>query len=197
MGRRARTADGFLTMAETVRSDRALRLAAIGLAAGDMALALLVTQLVGVPASIALGHLGARVGPKRVILAGLAVYCLVALVGPTIQSSAGFFGLAVLVGLVQGGVQSLSRSLFARVVPRESAAEMFGFYNMLGKLAAVIGPVLVGATALVTHSPRASIASVAVLFVLGAAILTRVDENRPLARHDDDAAQGTGKQEGA
>ena len=87
---------------------------------------------------------------------------------------AGFYGIAVLVGLVQGGVQALSRSLYARMVPTGQAAEFFGFYNMLGRFAAVLGPFLVGWTALLTGNPRASILSVLVLFLVGGVLLLKV-----------------------
>jgi MFS transporter, UMF1 family len=77
---------------------------------------------------------------------------------------------------VQGGVQSLSRSLYARLIPAEKSGEFFGFYNMLGKFAAVLGPVLMGAVSLLTGSPRLSILSLLVLFAGGALLLARVDE---------------------
>jgi UMF1 family MFS transporter len=80
------------------------------------------------------------------------------------------------IGLVQGGIQSLSRSLFARLIPAERAGEFFGFYNMLGKFAAVIGPVLMGWVGVISGSPRIAILSVGVLFVLGALLLRLVDE---------------------
>ena len=79
--------------------------------------------------------------------------------------------LAVVVGLVQGGIQSLSRSYFGRLVPAGKSAEFFGFYNMMGKFAAVLGPMLVGVTALATGSTRAGILSVLLLFLGGATLL--------------------------
>jgi UMF1 family MFS transporter len=85
-----------------------------------------------------------------------------------------FYALAVLVGLVQGGVQSLSRSVFARLIPTARAGEYFGFYNMLGKFAAVLGPVLVGVMATLSGSPRVGISSILLLFVAGAVLLARV-----------------------
>jgi len=85
-----------------------------------------------------------------------------------------FYVMAALVGCVQGGVQSLSRSLYSRLIPRERAGEYFGFYNMLGKFAAVVGPLLVGVTAAVSGSPRIGVSSLLLLFVGGAALLWRV-----------------------
>ena len=84
-----------------------------------------------------------------------------------------------MVGLVQGGVQLLSRSYFARLVPPERAGEFFGFYNMLGEFAAIIGPLLVGSVSYLTGSPRVSILSVIVLFAAGAYLLTLVRVSSP------------------
>jgi UMF1 family MFS transporter len=86
-----------------------------------------------------------------------------------------FYGLAVMIGLVQGGVQSLSRSLYARLIPIEKAAEFFGFYNMLGKFAAVIGPMMMGWVAVLTQSPRLSILSLLILFISGGLLLYFLD----------------------
>ena len=86
--------------------------------------------------------------------------------------------MAAAIGLVQGGVQSLSRSYFARLIPQAKSGEYFGIYNMMGKFAAVLGPILVGVTAAATGSARASIVSVVVLFIAGGVLLTRVDARR-------------------
>jgi UMF1 family MFS transporter len=82
--------------------------------------------------------------------------------------------MAIVIGLVQGGIQSLSRSFYARLVPREKAGEFFGFFNMMGKFAAVLGPVLLGWVALVTGSSRAAILSLALLFAAGGVLLCLV-----------------------
>ena len=89
-----------------------------------------------------------------------------------------FFAIAVGVGLVQGGVQSLSRSLYARLIPQDKAAEFFGFYNMLGKFAAVAGPFLMGIVGVLTGSPRIAIFSLLVFFILGALLLLKVPERK-------------------
>ena len=91
-----------------------------------------------------------------------------------IQAVWEFYALAIVIGLVQGGVQALSRSLFARLIPAEQAAELFGFYNMVGKSAAVIGPILMGWLGVLTGDPRFAILSLLVLFVAGFALLTLV-----------------------
>ncbi len=92
------------------------------------------------------------------------------------EKTAEFYALAVVVGLVQGGVQSLSRSFYARIIPANKAAEFFGFYNMLGKFAAVIGPFLVGWVGVLTGNPRIAIFSIIILFIGGGVILYMVDE---------------------
>src|SRR5207247_9686952 len=117
---------------------------ALGFDEKKLIVALLVTQFVGFPASIAFGHLGARFGAKAGITIGLGTYVAATLWAYWMESTWEFYALAVVIGLVQGGVQSLSRSLFARITPAARAGEFFGFYNMLGKFAAVLGPLVVG-----------------------------------------------------
>lgn len=151
---------------------------ALGFDSRSLIVALLITQFVGFPAAIAFGRIGERLGAKRGILIGIAVYVGVTGWAYTMRSSAEFYALAVVIGLVQGGVQSLSRSLYTRIIPKTKAAEFFGFYNMLGKFAAVIGPLLMGWVALVTGSPRHSILSIAGLFAAGALLLVFVDVER-------------------
>lgn len=138
--------------------------------------ALLVTQLIGFPSAIAFGKIGEKFGTKTGIFIGIGVYVLVTLWGAMMKAEIEFYALAIAVGLVQGGVQSLSRSFFGKMIPRESAAEFFGFYNMLGKFAAVIGPLLMGWTSMVTGNARSSILVIIVLFLIGAAILYFVRE---------------------
>jgi len=148
---------------------------ALGFPANSLILALLITQFVGFPATLLFGHLGKRIGVKRGILLALGVYILVTLGGAAMHQVFQFYVLAVAIGLVQGGVQALSRSLYARLIPHARAAEFFGFYNMVGKFAAVIGPALVGWVAMLTQSNRLSILSVLVLFLVGAILLLKVN----------------------
>jgi UMF1 family MFS transporter len=152
--------------------------ARLNLDEGDMVQALLITQFVGVPAALAFGKVGEKVGAKRAILFGIAVYIAVVVWGAFIDSTREFYILAIMVGLVQGGVQSLSRSLFVRLIPASQASEFFGFYNMLGKFAAVIGPMLMGFVAMFTDSPRWPLLSLISLFIIGGALLLRVDEKK-------------------
>jgi len=146
----------------------------LGLPAASLLGALLLTQFVAFPAAIVFGQLGTRFGAKRAVLAGITVYGGLSLYALWLHSVAEFWVMAVIVGLVQGGVQSLSRSLFGRFVPDGKSAEYFGFYNLMGKFATVLGPLLVGATAALTHNSRAGISSLLVLFVVGGALLWRV-----------------------
>jgi len=119
------------------------------------------------------------IGEKRAVLACLAVYVGVTVWGAQMTTSAEFYVLAVAIGLAQGGVQALSRSMWSQMVPPERAGELFGFYNMLGKMAAIVGPVLMGGVALVTGSTRISILSITVLFFAGGLLLTRVPMPKP------------------
>ncbi|MDE2195872.1 MAG: MFS transporter [Gammaproteobacteria bacterium] len=151
---------------------------AIGFSTTDLILAVLLVQFVGVPAALMFGRIGERIGPKTGIFIGLAVYVFVSIFAAFMRHSWQFFVLAALVGLVQGGVQLLSRSYYARLVPAERAGEFFGFYNMLGEFAAIIGPFLIGFVSYMSGSPRLSILSVILLFVSGALLLTLVDTKK-------------------
>jgi UMF1 family MFS transporter len=148
----------------------------LGFEANSLIVALMITQFVGFPAAIGFGKLGEKLGTKTAILLGIAVYAGVTIWALFMDKTAEFYALAVVVGLVQGGVQSLSRSFYARIIPANKAAEFFGFYNMLGKFAAVIGPFLVGWVGILTGSPRIAIFSIIILFMGGGVILYMVDE---------------------
>lgn len=150
----------------------------LGFDSGDLIMALLITQFVGFPAAIAFGMLARYIGTKAGILIGILIYVIVTVVASRIQSTYEFYLLAVMIGLVQGGVQALSRSFYARIIPRHQTAEFFGFYNMLGKFAAVIGPVMMGLVSVMTQEPRLSILSISVLFVMGGILLYFVDEQK-------------------
>ncbi|MCW8125757.1 MFS transporter [Microbulbifer halophilus] len=149
---------------------------ALGFERSNLILALLLVQFVGFPAAIAFGHLGERIGPRRGIYLGLAVYLLVCIWGTFIRSPWEFFTIAVLIGLVQGGVQSLSRSFYARLIPAGRSGEFFGFYNLMGKFAALIGPPLFGLFG-TWFGIRYSMLALIVLFVAGGLLLSRVREH--------------------
>jgi UMF1 family MFS transporter len=165
----------------------------IGLDSEKLILALLVVQFVGFPAAVAFGKLGERMGAKTGIYIGIAVYILITLWAYRLDSEAEFFGMAAAIGLVQGGLQSLSRSFFTRIIPAGRSAEFFGFYNMVGKFAAVIGPFLVGWTALVTGDSRKGIFAITVLLLLGGTLLFFVDEKkgRVMAEEMEKTVQGS------
>ncbi len=146
----------------------------LGLKQNSLITALLVVQFVGFPAALGFGWLGQRIGPRAGILLGIAVYAAIAGYAYFLHSELQFMIMAIVIGLVQGGVQSLSRSLFGRLVPAGKAGEFFGFYNLMGKAAAILGPTLTGVVALMTHDSRLAILSITILFVIGAAFLMRV-----------------------
>lgn len=148
----------------------------IGFDSNNLIVALLITQFVGFPAAIVFGKIGERIGAKRGIFIGIAVYIVVSIWGFFMDRVAEFYAIAVAIGLVQGGVQALSRSFYARIIPKNKAAEFFGFYNMLGKFAAVIGPVMMGWVGVATGNPRYSILSLVILFVAGGSLLSLVNE---------------------
>ena len=149
----------------------------LGLEQSALITALLLTQFVAFPAALAFGALGQRIGPKPAILIGIAVY-LAALVYAWrfLHDEGDFYVLAVAIGLVQGGVQSLSRSLYARLVPPSKTAEFFGFFNMVGKFATIFGPLLIAFTPKLIPgaTDRDGILSLTVLFLVGGFLLSRV-----------------------
>jgi UMF1 family MFS transporter len=133
--------------------------------------ALLLTQFVAFPAALAFGWLGGKIGARAGIFLGLAVYLGATCYAYFMNDARDFYSLAVVVGLVQGGVQSLSRSYYGSLIPPDKSSEFFGFYNMMGKASAILGPALVGVTAAVTGDSRLSILSIVVLFLGGGALL--------------------------
>jgi len=145
-----------------------------GLSATDVTGAILLTNFIGFPAAIGFGALGQRVGARQAIYLALGVYIVATLLAVFLTTALEFYALAATIGLVQGGVQSLSRSLYARLIPPEKSGEYFGFYNMLGKFSSILGPVLAGTAALVSGSQRVGILSILVLFIAGLWLLTRV-----------------------
>jgi MFS transporter, UMF1 family len=143
----------------------------LGFEAAQLLAALLLTQFVAFPAALAFGWLGQRIGARKGIFVALTVYAAATCSAYFLRDVRDFYLLAVAIGLVQGGVQSLSRSYFGRLVPDGKSSEFFGFYNMMGKFAAVLGPLLTGVVAKLTGDPRLSILSILLLFVAGASLL--------------------------
>ena len=135
---------------------------------------MLITQFVGFPAALLFGRIGERAGARNGIIAGILVYIGVAIWGYRMQSVWEFYVLAGVIGLVQGGVQSLSRSFYARLIPAGHSAQFFGFYNTLGRFAAVLGPLIMGGVSYATGNPRLSIVAIIPLFIAGGILLLKV-----------------------
>jgi MFS transporter, UMF1 family len=140
-----------------------------------MILALLITQFIGVPFAFLFGSLAGRIGAKRAVFAGLAVYAGITVLGYYMKTATQFLALAVLVGMVQGGTQSLSRSLFASMIPRHKSSEFFAFFGVFERYAGILGPAVFAWVVAHSGTSRNAILSVVLFFVIGAAILTFVD----------------------
>jgi UMF1 family MFS transporter len=149
--------------------------AEIGLDDSAMIGALLITQFVGIPFAFLFGAIAARIGAKASVFIGLAAYVVITLLGYTLRTNVQFFALAVLVGMVQGGTQALSRSMFAAMIPRDKSSEFFAFFGVFERYAGILGPAIFAWTIARTGSSRNAILSVLAFFVIGAAILWRVD----------------------
>ena len=150
----------------------------IGLPESAMITALLLTQFIGIPCAIGFGMLGSRIGAKTAVFGGLAVYVLITLLGYFMSTATHFFALAVLVGMVQGGTQALSRSLFASMIPRHKSSEFFAFFSVFERYAGVLGPAIFAFVIEHSGSGRSALLAVAVFFVVGAGVLTFVDVDR-------------------
>jgi len=149
---------------------------AIGLPSNSLIVALLLVQFIGFPATLLFGMIGHKHGAKRGLWIGLWAYVLATAAAGFMTNVVHFYVLAAVLGLVQGGVQSLSRSLFSQLIPAEKSGEYFGFLNMLGKAAAVLGPLLVGVVAATTNNNRIGLLSILLLFVAGMWFLRKVEE---------------------
>ncbi len=155
----------------------------LGFASDSLIKALLLVQFVAFPAALGYSWIAGRIGVKNAIMTAIGGYILITIGGYFMQEEWHFYILAVSIALFQGGIQALSRSLYSRIIPEEKAAEFFGFYNMLGKFAAVIGPQLIGWVTIITGNIRFGILSILILFVVGGFLLWRVniDEGEKLA----------------
>jgi len=148
----------------------------IGLPSNSLITALLIVQFIGFPSTLVFGRLAAKRGAKFGLWIGLWAYVIATMCAVFMTTSLHFYVLAVVLGLVQGGVQSLSRSLFSHLIPADRSGEYFGFMNMLGKAAAVVGPVMVGTVAALSGNSRIGLLSVLILFFLGMWFLRKVEE---------------------
>lgn len=156
----------------------------IGIDRTALIVAILIVQFVGFPFAFLFGMLAGRIGAKRAIFIGLLAYAVISIVGYFMKSARDFYILAFMVGMVQGGTQALSRSLFASMIPAHKSGEFFGFYSVFEKFASIGGPLLFAATIAITGSSRNAILGVILFFVLGALVLSRVNvkEGQRLAR---------------
>jgi MFS transporter, UMF1 family len=152
--------------------------------------AILLVQFVGIPCSVLFGSLAARIGAKRALFLGLLAYTAISVLGYFMKTATHFYALAGLVGMVQGGTQALSRSLFASMIPRHQSGEFFGFFSVFEKFAGIFGPLIFAATIAATGSSRNAILSVILFFAVGALLLWPVDvaEGQRVARAADQAA---------
>ncbi len=178
----------IITMATSYGTD-------VGLSSTFLLLIVLVIQIVAFPFSLLFGVLAKKFSPKKLIMAGIIIYIVITLLGFLMPSFehvgvspdqygkvispvvvALFWVLSVLVAVAQGGIQALSRSFFGQMVPKEKSAEFFGFYNVFGKFAAILGPFAMGFIGQITGNSRWGILSLIVLFIVGALLLTRVSD---------------------
>lgn len=136
---------------------------------------LLMVQIIGFPSSLFMGRLAQRIGEKRTIYICLVVYCLIVIYGYFITKPAEFWVLGFLVGLVQGGSQAISRSLYSSLVPVRNTAEFFGFFAVANRFASIFGPLCFGLVANITGSIRHSILALIAFFLIGLIILITVD----------------------
>jgi UMF1 family MFS transporter len=149
-----------------------------------MILALLITQFIGVPFAFLFGMLADRIGAKMAVFIGLLVYVGITILGYYMRTATHFLLLAVLVGMVQGGTQALSRSLFASMIPKYKSSEFFAFFGVFERYAGILGPAVFAWVVDHSGTSRNAILSVVAFFVLGAAILAfvNVDDGRRAAR---------------
>ena len=146
----------------------------IGLATSELIVALIITQFVGFPATIGFGFLADRYGLKLLLYVGIGMYICICFGGLVISSIYGFYIMAAIIGLVQGGVQSVSRAVFSTMIPEGKDSEFFGFYNLVGKSAVIFGPAMVGIVNYLFNDPRAGIISLLILFIPGLLMLRMV-----------------------
>jgi UMF1 family MFS transporter len=147
----------------------------LGIGQGALIAAIMIVQFVGIPFAFLFGGFASRIGAKRAIFAGLVVYAGISVLGYYMTNATHFFILALLVGMVQGGTQALSRSLFASMIPKDRSAEFFGFFAVVEKFAGIFGPLIFARVIGITGSSRIGILAIVAFFVVGGALLHFVD----------------------
>ena len=146
----------------------------LGFGAQDLVMAFLITNFAGFPATLLYGFFSHRFGPKPGIYFALTVYIVVSSWAVFMTEVSQFYVMAIIIGCVQGGVQGLSRSLYAALIPADQSGEFFGFYNMTTKAAHVIGPAMIGLATFYSDAPQIVLLALLPLFIIGTALLTRV-----------------------
>lgn len=146
----------------------------LGISSTNLLIILFVTQVVAAPFAILYGRLSERFTGKKMLYVGIFIYMIVCIYAYFLKTTLDFWIMAMLVATSQGGIQALSRSYFAKLIPKEKANEFFGFYNIFGKFASIMGPLLVGVTAQLTGNSNSGVFSLIILFIIGLVILTRV-----------------------
>jgi UMF1 family MFS transporter len=150
----------------------------LGIGKESLVLAILLSNLIGVPCALGFGRLAKVVGAKRAILGGLVVYMAICVFARFLSTAAHFYVLAAAVGTVQGGTQALSRSLYATLVPRGRSGEFFGFFSTMEKFAGLLGPLVLALYWSEGEDPRRGVSALVVFFLVGALLLWRVDVAR-------------------
>ena len=156
--------------------------AALGIDSTQLVLALLVTQFVAFPSAIAYGRLARRFGTLRMIIIAVAAYVVIVLFAAFfLKSPVEFWILAILVGMFQGGIQALSRSYFGRLIPKERANEYYGFFDIFGRYASVMGTLLVSVVTSLTGDPSLGVLSIGILLVVGFVMLAKLSKMQAVA----------------
>ncbi|MEK2690773.1 MFS transporter [Bdellovibrio sp. GT3] len=148
----------------------------IGLGSKDLIAALLITQFIGFPCAYFFGTVTKRFGTKAPILCCIVVYGITVVAAMWMSQAWHFYLLAVIIGMVQGGVQSLSRSMFGKMAPKHQSGEYFGLFNLVGRFASILGPLIVAFTVTITGNSRLGMIGLLVLFVVGGGLLAMVKE---------------------
>ena len=148
----------------------------IGLDAASLITALIVTQFVGFPATLVFGYFADRLGFQKILTIGIIIYILICFFAKSMTTARDFYILAVTVGLVMGGMQAVSRAFFSSIIPQDKEAQFFGFYNLVGKSAVVVGPALVSWFAVAFNDSRIGILSLLILFIPGLILLWMIPD---------------------
>lgn len=150
----------------------------LGISMTSLLVILLLTQFVAFPFTIIYGKLAEKFGGKKMLYVGITTYVIISIYAYFLKTTLDFWILAMAVGSAQGGIQAISRSYYAKLVPKEKSNEFFGFYNIFGKFAAIMGPFLVALVTQITGQSNKGIISLIILFLIGGFILTKVDEEK-------------------